>query len=173
MGCDLVFECVGGVWANPDYESTFGCNPDVPNPSSCPADYSDLQAAEAGTCSVANLLCAYPEGVCQCLTTYTCLGWYCPGSGCPAPRARLGAACSTPGQDCPYYPCLWDEISQRRVLAGAERGVRGALRDEPRAGGSRPFTFAARGKPFRAIELHVANAELMVGPGTRPVRLGA
>jgi AraC-like DNA-binding protein len=39
------------------------------------------------------------------------------------------------------------------------------------AGGSRPYTFSARGDPFRAIELHVADADLSVAPLPTPVRL--
>jgi AraC-like DNA-binding protein len=40
------------------------------------------------------------------------------------------------------------------------------------AGGARPFTFSARGRPFQAIEIHVASEELTTTPAAFPVRLG-
>jgi AraC-like DNA-binding protein len=40
------------------------------------------------------------------------------------------------------------------------------------AGGARPFTFAGRGHPFEALEIHVADNELSVASGGAPVPLG-
>jgi AraC-like DNA-binding protein len=39
------------------------------------------------------------------------------------------------------------------------------------AGGSRPLTFTARGRPYEAIEIHVARPDLAVAPGLEPVPL--
>jgi AraC-like DNA-binding protein len=62
------------------------------------------------------------------------------------------------GEDAPRFdaPC---------AFVASETQLEGAL-------GSRPFTFAARGEPFRAIEIHARDADLGASASAYPVPLG-
>jgi hypothetical protein len=83
------------------------CQPDGPNPSSCPATFAELaNGADAGSAS----FCLYSNGACS--DGYSCntpadlpgpANWYCTAASatCPFPRPRLGSPC-TANQGCEY-----------------------------------------------------------------------
>ena len=113
--CDAVYQCQAGVWSK---ASSVGgtCQPDGPNPSSCPATYADIQEDEAGTCAQAGLRCEYAEGVCLCSAGFAIeipdggTTWSCnPGPGCPMPRPRLGSSCTSSNMSCTYLTCDFSE----------------------------------------------------------------
>jgi hypothetical protein len=113
--CDTLVQCVSGAWAPVTAVGT-GCQPDGPNPTSCPASYAALKGMEGESCPSNGLRCEYPEAVCVCSRGFggpveldASLGWYCnPGAGCPLPRPRLGSTCSTNLQ-CTYFTCDFGE----------------------------------------------------------------
>jgi hypothetical protein len=99
--CNEVLTCeTGGQWSVPPPVHCL--------PGTCPATYADVPQGKA--CSPAGLDCAYSQGQCNCAGTLpvsTGTVWQCstPPSGCPEPRAALGAACSQPGLSCDYGSC--------------------------------------------------------------------
>jgi hypothetical protein len=121
--CDTVLECVNGAWANAfsvRTPSAGGCQPDGCNPSACPSTLSALMAklADTGGDTCFADRCEYPDGVCYCggfggpPPPRGSAGWMCEPqpAGCPMPRPRLGAACTTPSRNpCSYLPCEFTE----------------------------------------------------------------
>jgi hypothetical protein len=118
VSCDLVLECTKAVWTRDTEFNTTTCELDLPNSSSCPLTYTALTASPDEGCSDDNLRCEYADHVCVCSHP---LGgpieiidagetWSCnPGAGCPLPRPRLGATCSTANQVCTYVTCEFQE----------------------------------------------------------------
>jgi hypothetical protein len=114
--CDTVLTCQSGTWQVAPTAPT-KCQPDGPNPSSCPATWADVNGEAGVSCSVAGLRCEYPQGVCTCATSFggpievdAGTRWFCdPPPGCPMPRPRLGASCSGPSTPCEYFPCSFAE----------------------------------------------------------------
>jgi hypothetical protein len=118
VGCDLLYKCVAGAWSETSLANEYGCVPDAPNATSCPTSYGAITSATNDKCSDDNLRCEYPEGVCVCsppmggpalLDAEAILLWSCnPSAGCPMPRPRLGASCSTT-LSCTYQSCEFGE----------------------------------------------------------------
>ena len=133
--CDTILLCAGGRWG----DSSVGlesCQPDGPNPKSCPATYAGVQAIGNGACDDEGVQCAYPQGVCWCTVGFGGLEaadagatWTCaPGNDCPMPRPRVGSTC-TGNKNCTYEPCEFSEScadgywqGQFEACAGASSG---------------------------------------------------
>jgi hypothetical protein len=126
--CDTIVQCFGGKWgtASGGLGSSGSCQPDGPNPSSCPATYAGVQAIGGGPCDDEGIQCEYPQGVCWCTAGFGGLEvpdagatWTCaPGDGCPMPRPRIGTAC-TGHQNCTYEPCEFTESCAGGYWQGA------------------------------------------------------
>ena len=129
ISCDVVLACTAGAWTRDTDFSSSACQLDAPNSSSCPNTYVALAASPAGSCSVDNLRCEYPDHVCVCARS---LGgpvelvdagetWSCnPGTGCPMPRPRLGATCAINNQACTYQSCDFEETCLNGYWNGQE-----------------------------------------------------
>jgi len=84
------------------------CQPDGPNPPSCPATFKELaNGADTGSAS----FCLYSDGACNYGNSCNApadlpgaVSWYCVGASatCPFPRPRLGSPC-TADQGCVYW----------------------------------------------------------------------
>ena len=124
VGCDLVLECSGGFWVKDSTTASYGCVPDGPNSSECPASYAAITGSVTDSCLVDNLRCQYPEGVCVCSRSLGVVPimlvdggvtstWSCdPGPSCPMPRPRLGATCESSAAmstTCIYQSCEFAE----------------------------------------------------------------
>jgi len=85
------------------------------NSALCPPSFGTLPTG--ALCPVdSSSMCVYPEGECTCVPCATGTGggtskeWACEAwptpANCPEPRPRIGSACTTQAQSCPYgAPC--------------------------------------------------------------------
>jgi hypothetical protein len=122
-GSDRDWECNVVAHCNPSHtwESGTGGGPQCPSPPlgvgpGCPPSHA--AAAQGGTCSTDQQVCAYPEGICVCTPPPTIgpgmpdasippSAWQCAmtSAGCPPFRPRIGSACSMPDLVCDYGVC--------------------------------------------------------------------
>jgi hypothetical protein len=109
--CDTVATCNGGRWEIALPTMTKSLCQSGPA-SECPSSFAAVPLGQR--CDVYPLPCDYPEGRCACtvregptVTDASAMAtWICPSPdpGCPLPRARLGAPC-TSSDACDYGTC--------------------------------------------------------------------
>jgi hypothetical protein len=113
--CNTVAQCVGGRWQLRIPPPNTQVCPSPGLRKDCPATFA--QAGQGASCAPPGFECDYPQGRCDCSVGFGgpvqldagSGHWSCeaPPKGCPQPRPRLGAACSTsPSLVCDYGACF-------------------------------------------------------------------
>jgi hypothetical protein len=103
--CNTVATCTATGWQVMAGVQA-ACTPPSADGGTCPATFAQVPADQP--CVPFLLTCAYPNGICYCTIDHTGspLIWTCfPTTGCPYPRPRLGAPCTTEMLQCDYSTC--------------------------------------------------------------------
>ena len=103
--CNTLARCTGGSFNVTGPEEA--CANELDAGGTCPTSRDQIEAGSS--CPTFSQVCEYAEGSCGCgFVGHVSDQWVCDtpaGSGCPAPRPKLGSVCSSNGLACNYGSC--------------------------------------------------------------------